>query len=137
MAFSQKIGTFFGLGEDENYDASQKTNQPTEEESVDYSDNQKVVSIESGSTKSASNKIAIFQPRVYADAKDVAKQLLNNKAVIVNFNSIKDDQAKRIVDFLTGTVYALNGEIKRVGDKIFLCTPPKFQIDGSIPDIGE
>lgn len=138
MALSSKLGAFFGLGdEDENYDAAPKNNQTADDESIDYSDNQKVVSIDSGSTKSASNKIAIFQPRIYADAKDVSKQLLNNKAVIVNFNSISDDQAKRIVDFLTGTVYALNGEIKRVGDKIFLCTPPKFQIDGSIPDIGE
>ncbi|WP_125769635.1 cell division protein SepF [Companilactobacillus furfuricola] len=138
MALSSKLGAFFGLGDDdENYDASQQNNQATQSESVDYTDNQKVVSIDSGSNKSGSNKIAIFQPRIYADAKDVSKQLLNNKAVIVNFNSISDDQAKRIVDFLTGTVYALNGEIKRVGDKIFLCTPPKFQIDGSIPDIGE
>ncbi len=136
MAF-EKLGNFFGISDDENYDASQQTSQ-AESDSVDYSDNEKVVSIDSGnSTKTASSKIAIYQPRVYADAKVVAKQLLNNKAVIVNFNNINDDQAKRIVDFLTGTVFALNGEIKRVGDKIFLCTPPKFQIDGSIPDIGE
>jgi cell division inhibitor SepF len=136
MAF-EKLGNFFGISDDENYDASQQTSQ-AESDSVDYSDNEKVVSIDSGnSTKTASSKIAIYQPRVYADAKVVAKQLLNNKAVIVNFNNVNDDQAKRIVDFLTGTVFALNGEIKRVGDKIFLCTPPKFQIDGSIPDIGE
>lgn len=136
MAF-EKLGSFFGLSDEENYDAETQTNQQ-QDESVDYSDNQKVVSMNSSSaTKSASSKIAIYQPRVYGDAKTVSKQLLNNKAVIVNFNNISDEQAKRIVDFLTGTVFALNGEIKRVGDKIFLCTPPKFQIDGSIPDIGE
>lgn len=136
MAF-EKLGNFFGLGSDDEYDSQQPTDN-TQNETVDYTDNQKVVSIGSGSTpKSASSKIAIFQPRVYTDAKTVSKQILNNKAVIVNFNNINDEQAKRIVDFLTGTVFALNGEIKRVGDKIFLCTPPKFQIDGSIPDIGE
>ncbi|MCH4008442.1 cell division protein SepF [Companilactobacillus sp.] len=136
MAF-EKLGNFFGISEDDNFE-DQQSNQTQTTDSVDYSDNEKVVSIDSGnSTKPASSKIAIYQPRVYADAKVVAKQLLNNKAVIVNFNNINDDQAKRIVDFLTGTVFALNGEIKRVGDKIFLCTPPKFQIDGSIPDIGE
>ena len=83
------------------------------------------------------SKIAIYQPRVYSDAKVIAKQLLNNKAVIVNFTNVNDQQSKRIVDFLTGAIYAINGEIKRVGDKIFLCTPPKFEIDGSIPDINE
>ncbi|KRL67912.1 cell division protein SepF [Companilactobacillus versmoldensis] len=134
MAF-EKLGSFFGISDDENYDT--QAQQP-EAKSTDYSNNQKVVSIDSGSTaKSGNSKIAIYQPRVYADAKIVAKQLLNSKAVIVNFNNINDEQAKRIVDFLSGTVFALNGEIKRVGDKIFLCTPPKFSIDGSIPDIGE
>lgn len=137
MAF-EKLGNFFGISGEEDYDTQTQQPSQSNNDSVDYSDNEKVVSIDSGSTtKGPSSKIAIYQPRVYADAKVVAKQLLNNKAVIVNFNNISDDQAKRIVDFLTGTVFALNGEIKRVGDKIFLCTPPKFQIDGSIPDIGE
>ncbi|MFD1471458.1 cell division protein SepF [Companilactobacillus mishanensis] len=136
MAF-EKLGNFFGISDEENYDGNQAQTTTTNEAN-DYSNNEKVVSMDSSSTvKNASSKIAIYQPRVYADAKVVSKQLLNNKAVIVNFNNISDDQAKRIVDFLTGTVFALNGEIKRVGDKIFLCTPPKFQIDGSIPDIGE
>ncbi len=51
--------------------------------------------------------------------KEVAQNLLNNKAVIINFGRMDDEQARRIVDFITGTVYALNGEIQRVGDKIF------------------
>jgi cell division inhibitor SepF len=37
-----------------------------------------------------------------------------------------------VIDFLTGTVFAIKGEIQRVGDKIFLCTPAKFEIEGSI-----
>jgi Uncharacterized protein conserved in bacteria len=135
MAF-EKLGSFFGINdEEEDFDQQE---QPVEKKKVDYTNNEKVVSMNSTSeSRVTSSKIAIYQPRVYADAKIVAKQLLNNKAVIVNFNNISDEQAKRIVDFLTGAIFALNGEIKRVGDKIFLCTPPKFEIDGSIPDINE
>ncbi|MFD1418749.1 cell division protein SepF [Companilactobacillus keshanensis] len=130
MAF-EKFSNFFGINDEED------ENQPVNQK-ADYSNNEKVVSMNSTTdSRTASSKIAIYQPRVYADAKVVAKQLLNNKAVIVNFNNINDDSAKRIVDFLTGSIFALNGEIKRVGDKIFLCTPPKFEIDGSIPDINE
>ena len=130
MAF-EKFSNFFGINDEDD------ENQPTQQE-ADYSNNEKVVSMNSTTdSRTTSSKIAIYQPRVYADAKVVAKQLLNNKAVIVNFNNINDDSAKRIVDFLTGAIFALNGEIKRVGDKIFLCTPPKFEIDGSIPDINE
>ena len=56
--------------------------------------------------------------RVYSDAqKSSSKNLLNNKAVIISFARMDDEQARRIVDFITGTVYALNGEIQRVGDR--------------------
>lgn len=44
---------------------------------------------------------------------------MNNKATIINFSRMDDASARRVVDFITGTVYALSGEIQRVGDKIF------------------
>lgn len=137
MAF-EKLGSFFGINDEDDFD-EKKVETDAEQPKTDYSNNEKVVSMSTASearTK-ANSKIAIYQPRVYSDAKVIAKQLLNNKAVIVNFNNVNDEQSKRIVDFLTGTIFALNGEIKRVGEKIFLCTPPKFEIDGSIPDINE
>lgn len=137
MAF-EKLGSFFGINDDEDFE-EKKTDDVASQPKTDYSNNEKVVSMSTASEarSKANSKIAIYQPRVYSDAKVIAKQLLNNKAVIVNFNNVNDDQSKRIVDFLTGTIFALNGEIKRVGEKIFLCTPPKFEIDGSIPDINE
>ncbi|PMD67728.1 cell division protein SepF [Companilactobacillus nuruki] len=136
MAF-EKLGSFFGINDDDDFEEKDVTTK-TEQPKTNYSNNEKVVSMSTASDRTKANsKIAIYQPRVYSDAKVIAKQLLNNKAVIVNFNNVNDDQSKRIVDFLTGTIYALNGEIKRVGEKIFLCTPPKFEIDGSIPDINE
>ena len=39
--------------------------------------------------------------------------------------------ARRIVDFLTGTVFAINGEIERIGDEIFLCIPENYEVSGS------
>ncbi|MFH5810959.1 cell division protein SepF [Companilactobacillus sp. FL22-1] len=137
MAF-EKLGSFFGINDDEDYSENATTDVKAEQSQSNYSNNEKVVSMNTASDRvKASSKIAIYQPRVYSDAKVIAKQLLNNKAVVVNFNNVNDEQSKRIVDFLTGTIFALNGEIKRVGEKIFLCTPPKFEIDGSIPDINE
>ncbi|AUI70983.1 cell division protein SepF [Companilactobacillus alimentarius] len=136
MAF-EKLSSFFGINDDEDFE-EKKVDDPQPQKN--YSNNEKVVSMSAASEKnrsSVNSKIAIYQPRVYSDAKVIAKQLLNNKAVIVNFNNVNDEQSKRIVDFLTGTIFALDGEIKRVGEKIFLCTPPKFEIDGSIPDINE
>lgn len=141
MAFD-KLGRFFGISNDddelekEEYATSNKDeneNLPLNSVSRDN-----IVSIKSGfksGLNSAKSKIVLYEPRVYSDAKDVAQNLLNNKAVVINFSRMEDSSARRIVDFITGTVYALNGEIQRIGDKIFLATPPKFVTDGKISDL--
>ncbi|MDF7672116.1 cell division protein SepF [Lactobacillus sp. ESL0701] len=138
MAFS-KIGKFFGIS-DEDEDMLD-TEEYLDDQEIDNDnvpantiDHDKIVSIKSG-MNAAKSKIVLYEPRVYSDAKDVAQNLLNNKAVIINFSRMEDTSARRIVDFITGTVYALNGEIQRIGDKIFLATPPKFVTNGKISDL--
>jgi cell division inhibitor SepF len=138
MSFG-KISKFFGVSEDEPInDEDYIEDQTIDEENAAISnsgvDHDKIVSIKSGMT-SAKSKIVLYEPRVYSDAKDVAQNLLHNKAVIINFSRMEDASARRIVDFITGTVYALSGEIQRIGDKIFLATPPKFVTDGKISDL--
>ncbi|MEJ6348327.1 cell division protein SepF [Holzapfeliella sp. He02] len=136
MAF-EKFEKFFGFGdediEQETYDYEKENDYQQNETTNTKRDN--VVPL--NSDKKPSNKIFLFEPRVYSDAKNVAEQVLNNGACIINFSRMEDDQAKRVVDFLTGTVYSLNGKIERVGDKIFLATPPKFEIDGKITKMME
>ena len=124
MAFD-KLGRFFGIAEDDELDESSYIEEPEVEEKEQPMKNERrtnVVSINSVNT---------------SDAKEVAQNLLSNKAVIINFARMDDTQSRRIVDFITGTVYALNGEIQRVGDKIFLATPPKFETDGKIAELVE
>lgn len=80
------------------------------------------------------SKIVVFEPRVYSEVQEIADLLLSNQSVILNFTRIEEDQAKRIVDFLTGTIYAISGDIQRVGEEIFLCTPKNVEIDGVLSD---
>ncbi|CAH1854358.1 cell division protein SepF [Convivina praedatoris] len=81
-----------------------------------------------------SSKIALFEPKVYSDSRAIASQVLGGEAVIVNFTQIDEGQAKRILDFLGGSVYAVDGEIERIGQSIFLVTPNTFEISGSLSD---
>ena len=53
----------------------------------------------------------------------------------MNLQRIQRDQAVRIVDFLSGTVYALGGDIQKIGTDIFLCTPDNVDVSGSISDM--
>lgn len=88
--------------------------------------------VKPSATKDAtSSKILIVEPRVYSEAMNIAKHVMSGESVLVNFRLIEEYQARRIVDFLTGTVYAEDGDIKRVADEIFLCTPKGIEIDGT------
>ena len=69
-----------------------------------------------------------MEPRAYSEAMAISKRIIAGEATLVNFHLVEEKQARRIVDFLTGTVYALDGDIKRVGDEIFLCTPDRYMI---------
>lgn len=84
-----------------------------------------------------SSKVVLFEPRVYAEAQDISEHLKNKRAVVVNLQRIERDQGIRIVDFLSGTVYALGGDIQRVGTDIFLCVPENVEVAGSISDFFE
>ncbi|MCM3742763.1 cell division protein SepF [Sporosarcina luteola] len=84
-----------------------------------------------------SSKVVLFEPRVYAEAQDISEHLKNKRAVVVNLQRIERDQGIRIVDFLSGTVYALGGDIQRIGTDIFLCVPENVEVAGTISDFFE
>jgi cell division inhibitor SepF len=76
----------------------------------------------------------LLEPRAYSEAQQVADHLKNRHAVIVNLKRVTAEQAKRIVDFLSGTVYAIGGDLQRLGSGIFLCTPNNMNVQGKITD---
>lgn len=123
MMASKLLKSLFGdpdQPENEYYDDNQAT--PV--------DNNKVVPMTAARAKAS--QITLYEPRLYADVKQIASQLLNSRAVIVNFSQMDSKVAARIVDFLNGTVFAIDGDIKRIGKEIFLCTPKNFEVSGDL-----
>ncbi len=82
----------------------------------------------------ADTKVHLIEPRVYTESQDIADELKRSKATLVNLTRVDQATKKRIIDFLSGTVYALDGDIQRVGQDIFLCTPNDFGVSGEISD---
>lgn len=82
-----------------------------------------------------STKMVLYEPRSYDEAQEIADHLRSRRSVVVNLQRVRYDQALRIIDFLSGTVYALSGNISKVGGNIFLCTPEQVEIQGSITEI--
>ncbi|WP_093625645.1 cell division protein SepF [Limosilactobacillus gorillae] len=94
----------------------------------------KVVSINNArvSQQNLSSKIELIEPRVYGDGKEIVNHLLNGNAVIVNFDQMDTKVAFRIVEYMKGATYAINGKIERIDAEIFLCTPQRFEISGKL-----
>ncbi|KMY53548.1 cell division protein SepF [Bacillus sp. FJAT-27231] len=130
MGIKSKFKAFFLLDEDD-YQLVEETEVDEEERPVKSAKPAKknVVSLQS---VQKSSKVILSEPRVFAEAQEIADHLKGRKAVIVNLQRIQHDQAKRIIDFLSGTVYAIGGDIQQLGPKIFLCTPDNVEVDGSI-----
>ncbi len=78
------------------------------------------------------NKVIIREPNEYSDAQDIADCLKENYPVFINLQRLEKSQAKRVVDFLSGTIYAIDGDIKRVGTNLFLCTPKNVETEGQV-----
>ncbi len=82
----------------------------------------------------AGSKMMLLEPRAYSESQQIADYLKNRSAVVVNLKRVTPDQAKRIVDFLYGTIYAIGGDIQKLGGGIFLCTPNNVNVEGKITD---
>lgn len=81
-----------------------------------------------------SGKMILLEPRAYSESQQIADHLKKKNTVVVNMKRVTPDQAKRIVDFLSGTVYALAGDLQKIGAGIFLCTPKNVNVEGAITD---
>lgn len=85
-------------------------------------------------TVESENKMILLEPRAYSESQQIADYLKNRSAVVVNLKRVTPDQAKRIVDFLSGTLYAIGGDLQKLGGGIFLCTPNNINVEGKITD---
>lgn len=82
----------------------------------------------------AGSKMMLLEPRAYSESQQIADYLKNRNAVVVNLKRVTPDQAKRIVDFLYGTIYAIGGSLQKLGGGIFLCTPNNVNVEGTISE---
>lgn len=104
---------------------------------VDDLDGEEEIEEAEESAKVASNgngKMILLEPRAYSESQQIADHLKKKNTVVVNMKRVTPDQAKRIVDFLSGTVYALGGDLQKIGGGIFLCTPKNVDVEGAITD---
>ena len=82
----------------------------------------------------AESKMMLLEPRAYSESQQIADYLKNRSSVVVNLKRVTPDVAKRIVDFLYGCIYAIGGDLQKLGGGIFLCTPNNVNVEGKISE---
>ena len=81
-----------------------------------------------------SGKMILLEPRAFSESQQIADHLKKRNTVVVNMKRVTSEQAKRIIDFLSGTVYAIGGDLQKIGVGIFLCTPKNVNVEGTISE---
>ena len=131
-ALMSKVWDLFGMdsAEGEEYENEDIYNYDDEEmEEVEDKKffgrkNSKVVSM----PQAQSIRMVISQPTTFEQSEEICSFLKEKKSVIVNLEYVNKDVARRIVDFISGGIYALDGYIQKVSNSIFLVAPSNYEI---------
>ena len=105
---------------------------PSNDDGVDVED-ESYENNDKSSSKSG-NKMILVEPRAYSESQQIADHLKRRNSVVVNLKRVTADQAKRIIDFLSGTLYAIGGDLQKLGNGIYLCTPKNVDVEGRISE---
>lgn len=88
---------------------------------------------DAGASKiSSSTNIVLFEPRNFDEAEEIGRHIKNKRACCVNLHKMPSEYRQRIIDFLSGVVYGVDGSIKKVGENVILCSPKNLQVAGDI-----
>ncbi|MFY9177665.1 MAG: cell division protein SepF [Caldicoprobacterales bacterium] len=79
-------------------------------------------------------KVVVYQPLSFDDTQDIIDNLKNRKPIVVNLDALDADLAQRVLDFISGAVYSLDGTIQKVSRGIFVLAPSNIDIVGNIPE---
>ncbi|MCR4704785.1 MAG: cell division protein SepF [Lachnospiraceae bacterium] len=88
-------------------------------------------------TKRTSNgmEVCVIKPTSVEDGREITDTLLANQTVVLNLEGLEVGIAQRIIDFTSGSTYAISGNLQKISQYIFIVTPPSVNISGDFPEI--
>jgi cell division inhibitor SepF len=81
-------------------------------------------------------KLVVIEPQSFEECPNLVDSLKSRRPVIVNLEKIESESARKIFDFLSGATYALNGNVQKVANNIFVFAPENVDITGSTENKG-
>ncbi len=136
MSMKGKFRNFFGI-EDEEYEIIEEELEQENKPQTRSERKEEKANVVSLKSVQKSAKMVLFEPRSFNEVQDIADHVVNRRSVVINLQRVDTQQARQIIDFMSGTVYAVSGQIKKLGSQTFLCTPENIEISGNITEIME
>lgn len=135
--------------DDEPAPSSRRMSSSRSRESDDYDDNVTVTKRQSSSSKITPIKqatsrrvmngngmeVCVIKPTSVEDAREITETLLANRTVVLNLEGLDVDIAQRIIDFTSGSCFAIAGNLQKISHYIFIITPSSVDISGDFQDI--
>ena len=79
-------------------------------------------------TPAQAQRVHVVAPSVFSDAQDIGEHFRSAQPVVINLQGVERELAHRIVDFSSGLAFALNGDMKKVAEKVFMLTPTNVEV---------
>lgn len=80
-------------------------------------------------------EVCVVKPSAFDEAREITDILLSNRTVVLNLEGLNVDIAQRIIDFASGSCYAMSGNLQKISNYIFIITPPSVDISGTFQDL--
>ena len=125
----------FGGEEDYPDDVENEEYDEREYEDVQNADTERDVPRQTGAISSASSaalEMKIVRPEKFEDVKSIANHLLERRTVVLNLEGTNRETIRRILDFLGGTTYAIEGQIKRAANSTYVITPKNVDVSADL-----
>lgn len=130
--FKSLLGFDEGYDDYDDYDEEEYESEVSEEEAIEpvitNKKNNKVVNIHT----STSVKVTITKPVDYEEATDICEALKNRRIVLVNTTVLELKIAQRLLDFISGSCYALGGELQQIEKGVYLLSPSNVEVTNEL-----
>lgn len=133
--FVSKIWRLLGVEEDgeyedEDYEAEEMPVEEKDFSAPQMSNNKKNKVV--GMPGVQQVRVVISQPNSFEQSEEICEHLKEKKSIIVNLEYVNKDVARRIIDFISGAVYSLDGNIQKISNSIFLVAPYNYEITNEV-----
>ena len=122
--------------EDEYFDDEEFDEKPARRSLFQPASSSKVTPMRHPASRKGGNmEVCVVKPSSVDDSREITETLLSGRTVILNLEGMDLELAQRIIDFISGATFAINGNLQKISNYIFLVTPTNVDISGDLQDL--